>query len=404
VILRRLEAQRRSRSLIWTALAALCLAAGAAFAQYSEESIQRAFLEGAQLLESGRYAAAEAIFRDLLKKTNAPRIKLELARTLYYQKKYREARELFNEVLYDPGTPWRVQDNIEAFVRAIEEAEGYVKFSLSLISDSNPRNITSQREFTIGGVPLKFIPPADNHKVNGFRYAMQGFQPVLPEQHLSGYFTASYLDYPGISLDRLTMDMGVVKGLDASGRVSARAGLEAGTFDNRLLYQFPYLGGVAVLSQSALHRISGELKIGKVKFPDFGYLDSDYRSASVSALRTLSPRLGVGLNASLERSDAAETPYSYTGVALGPSASWLIVEPAVLLKGELSVSTRRYAAIDPLFGEQRSDTRTRFEISAQSKEWRWKAYRPALILAIEKNRSNIEFYEYHKVNVSIALQ
>ena len=55
----------------------------------------------------------------------------------------------------------------------------------------------------------------------------------------------------GVSLDRLTMDMGVVKGLDAAGRVSARAGIEAGTFNDRLLYQFPYIGGVAVLSHSA---------------------------------------------------------------------------------------------------------------------------------------------------------
>src|SRR4051812_48789434 len=300
-------------------LAALLLFAGVAAAQSPEEEIQRAFIEGAERLQAGDYAAAETIFRALVKKTNAPRIKLELARALFHQKKYREARELFNEVLYDPGTPWRVQDNIEAFVRAIEEADGYVKFSASLVSDSNPRNITSQREFTIGGVPLKFIPPQDNHKVNGFRYAMQGFQPIVPEQRFSGYFTASYLDYPGISLDRLTVDMGVVKGLDASGRVSARAGIEAGTFNDRLLYQFPYVGGVAVLSQSALHRVSGEVKVGRVKFPDFGYLDSDYRSASVSGLRTVSPRLGLGVNASVESSSAAEKPYSYTGVGIGPN-------------------------------------------------------------------------------------
>jgi hypothetical protein len=256
----------------------------------------------------------------------------------------------------------------------------------------------------VGGVRLNSTPPEDNRKVNGFRYAMQGFQPIVQEQRFSGYFTASYLDYPGISLDRLTMDMGVVKGLDASGRVSARAGIEAGTFNDRMLYQFPYAGAVAVLSQSALHRVSGEVKVGRVKFPDFGYLDSDYRSASVSALRTFSPRLGLGMNASVERSDAAEKPYSYTGVGVGPSASWLMVEPALLFKGELSLSTRRYAASDPLFGEQRSDTKTRFEVSVQSKEWRWKAYRPALIFSIEKNRSNIGFYEYHKANISVALQ
>jgi MOSC domain-containing protein YiiM len=45
-----------------------------------------------------------------------------------------------------------VRDNIDGFVQRIDNIVGYVKFNVTLVSDSNPRNITREREFTIGGV------------------------------------------------------------------------------------------------------------------------------------------------------------------------------------------------------------------------------------------------------------
>src|SRR5262252_2809711 len=103
----------------------LVVALGIAFAcpasaqQPPDPEIQRAFIEGAQRLEVGDFESAARIFRELTHKTDSPRVKLELARALFYLKQYPESRRLFKAVLLEPELPWRVHDNIEAFLRAI---------------------------------------------------------------------------------------------------------------------------------------------------------------------------------------------------------------------------------------------------------------------------------------------
>src|SRR5206468_6314587 len=74
------------------------LISSAAFGQWSDKTLQRRFVEAMEQLDAGNLAQAEKMLRDLLGYTGAPRVKLELARTLYLQGKYAEAKKLFNEV------------------------------------------------------------------------------------------------------------------------------------------------------------------------------------------------------------------------------------------------------------------------------------------------------------------
>jgi hypothetical protein len=385
-------------------VAAVCFSAGFVLAQTYDPDIQRSFLEGAHHLQAGDYEAAAGIFRALLSKTDSPRIKLELARALFHLKQYQEARALFREVLMDPGIPWRVRDNVEAFIREIDNIEGYLKFSLSVVSDSNPRNLSSQREFTISGIRLTYLPPPDNKKVTGLRYLAQGYQPLSQEGRLAGYFAGSYTDFPGYALDRLTVDAGLIRDVTDSGRARVKAGVEFGTFGDQRLYDFPYVGFLHVISQSVVHRVTGEYRVGRVNFPDYGYLDATYTSATLSAFKAISQTTAVTANGALEYSRAEEQPYTYYGITFTPGVTWFLTEPAVLLKTDVSLGTRQYAAIDPFFGEQRSDVKTRLDLSVRGKQWRWRNFGAALVLSFEKNRSNIDFYEYRKVNVSIVIE
>src|ERR1044071_7770839 len=68
-------------------------------AQQPDPEIQRAFIEGAQRLEAGDFESAARIFRALTQKTDSPRVKLELARALFYLKQYRESRR------FEPSSP-----------------------------------------------------------------------------------------------------------------------------------------------------------------------------------------------------------------------------------------------------------------------------------------------------------
>jgi outer membrane protein len=387
------------------AAALACFLTGSALGQETyDPEIQRAFVEGARLLEGGNYEAAARTFRELLRRTNSPRVKLELARTLYLLKQYPEARALFREVQLEPDVPWQVRDNIDGFIQTIDNIVGYVRFSASLVSDSNPRNITSQREFTIGGFRLTFQPPADNEEVTGLRYAVQALQPIDPEVGLTAYFTGSYLDYPSSSLDRLTVDGGVSKELGGPDGPRLRGGIEAGSFGGKRLYEFPYLAYLQPLSRSPVHQVQAELKAGQVNFRHYGYLDADYASVSLAGFRAVSQTVALSLGGTLEDSSAREKPYSYYGATVAPGIHWLWTHPALLVRVELGIGERRYGDIDPLFGEERRDRRLRLDFSVRSKQWRWMNFTPVVIVSADRNDSNIEFYSYEKVNLSVAFE
>jgi hypothetical protein len=389
------------RHLVLVLLLAAATATGTARAQPAD-AMQREFVEAMQQLRAGRLDEAERTLRGMLERTDSPRVKLELARVLYLEGKDAEAKALFKQVSMQSDTPWRVRDNIAPFVRSIEERSGYVKLGVTVVSDSNPRNLAPQEEFTIGN--LRVMPTEAPQKVNGLRYSMQGWKPFHGSSRAGGYLSASYADYPGHQLDRITADLGVLKTLSSSGRVRGKAGVEFGTFGGRRLYHFPYLGLDSVLKQTQTARLTGELKLGKVKFADFGYLDANYLSASASVRKVLSATAATSLSATLERSQAREDPYSYAGWQLGPGVDLFWPGSLYLVGARAALGGRRYKAVDPLFGQQRADTTQRLEATLGNKLWRWRDSRISLVASLERNRSNIGFYSYRKFNLSVAIE
>jgi hypothetical protein len=366
------------------ALALLLAVSAPCLAESEGEALQRAFIEAMQAQEAGDLAHAESAFRDLLKATNAPRVKLELARTLYLEGKYAEAKPLFSEVSKQADTPWRVRDNIAHFVRDIEERTGYLKFGMTVVTDSNPRSLAAQKEFAIGD--LRATPTEAPKKMHGLRYSARGWLPLEP---IGG---AGYLDVGG------------VKNLTSSGRIRVKPGMEFGAFGGHRLYRFPYIGLDAVLAQTNTSRLTGELKVGKVKFADFGYLDATNTSAAVSARKLVSSNATVTLSASLENSSAKERPYSYYGWDLGPGIDSFWPEWTLMVGARASVGSRQYAATDPMFGERRVDAKRRLELSVGNKRWRWRDHDVSLVASLEENRSNIGFYSYRKTNVSVVVE
>jgi hypothetical protein len=381
------------------ALALLLAIPVAAFA--SGEALQRAFVDGMRQLEAGNPRAAERLFRGMLEHTDSARVRLELARALYAQGKYDEAKALFREVSYHPDTPWRVRDNIAHFMRDIEQRTGYLKLGVTVIADSNPRSIAEQKEFAIGG--LRVTPAEAPEKVYGLRYSARGWLPV-ERLGAAGYVSASYNDYPGQDLDRLTLDLGGVKNLTESGRLRLKPGIELGTFGGERLYRFPYVGLDAVLAESETARVTGEAKVGKVAFRDFAYLDADQASAAFSVRKLWSGEVVVSAGASLERSQARERPYSYYGWELGPGIDTFWPRWLLMVGARASVGERRYAEADPLFGEKRSDEKTRLELSVGNKRWRWRDSYVSLVASLERNRSTLGFYSYRKANVSVVIE
>lgn len=388
------------RRLLALALAGAFI--GAACAQANdEETLQRLFVKAMQKAQAGNLAQAESLLREILESTDSPRVKLELARTLYLQGKHTEAKMLFQQVSMRADTPWRVVDNIAHFVRDIEERTGYLKFGVTIVSDSNPRNLAAQKEFSIGG--LRVTPTEAPKKLTGLRYSARGWKP-LGGNGTAGYATASYTDFPGQEVDRLIADGGVVTNLMESGRLRGKAGVELGTLGGQSLYRYPYLGLDSVLVQSETSRLTGELKAGKVRFADFQYLDATQTSAALSVRTVLAQTATLSLGGSFEHSNANERPYSYSGWEAGPGIDTFWPKSAWMVGTRAAVGARKYAATDPIFGERRSDKKGRLEVSVGNKHWRWRSSYLSLVASLERNDSNIGFYDYRKANASVLIE
>ncbi|HSJ79841.1 MAG TPA: porin family protein, partial [Thiobacillus sp.] len=361
-------------------LAAPVLAAEAPAGTNPEASAayQARFLLGVEALHAGDPMRAAAIFEPLLAETGSPRVKLELARALYLLQNYARAEQLFREVLARPDLPWRVGENIRVYLDEIDMATGFIKFSVGVVSDSNPRNFTSSREVIIGGQTLTVVPPEDNRHVTGVRLSVRGYRPLDEKRQTTAFFTASYADFPGGTFDRLSGDVGLAQAVPGLSWLKAKAGFEGARLDSRTLYRFPYVGALAAMAPSDGYRLLGELKFGRLQVPQMPHLESN--NLFLVGKLSYPPALGLAFSneATLERADASEAAYSYRGGSVGGTVVWPsdTLDTRFTLYG--SAGVRRYDGVDPLFGDRRQDTRYTASLDLLRPSLRIRGYQPQI--------------------------
>lgn len=377
-------------------------AAGAA--QQHDSEYQARFLLGLEALRAGNPMRAATIFEQLLAETGSPRVKLELARALFLMEQYERSEQLFREVLALPDLPWRVGENIRVYLDEIDMATGYVRLSLGLVSDSNPRNFTNSREVMIGGQSLTVVEPEDNRDVYGARLSVRGYRPLDERRRTTAFFTASYSDFPNHTFDRLTGDVGLAQAVPGLRWLKAKAGFEGARLDGHTLYRFPYLGALAAMAPSDGYRIVGEFKFGRLQVPQAPYLDS--HNVFLIGKLAYPPALGLAFSneATLERADADESTYSYRGGSVGgtvvwPSAAW---DTRFTLYG--SVGVRTYEGIPFPFDERRRDTRYVASLDLLRPSLRIRGYRPQIGVMYEKTESTLDFYSFSKVGLRFQLE
>ncbi len=365
---------------------------------------QARFRLGVEALRAGKPMQAATIFEQLLADTGSPRVKLELARALFLLQDYERSERLFREVLALPGLPWRVGENIRAYLDEIDMATGYVRLAVGLVSDSNPRNFTNSREVMIGGQTLTVVPPEDNREVYGARLSVRGYRPLDEKRRTTAFFTASYSDFPGYTFDRLSGDAGLAQTIPGAPWLKAKAGFEGARLDGHTLYRFPYVGALAAMAPSDGYRLLGEFKFGRLQVPQMPHLDA--HSLFLVGRLVHPPALGLAFSneATLERSTADAAADSYRGGSVGgtvvwPSDDW---DTRFTLYG--SAGVRRYDGDDIFFGDRRRDTRYVASLDVLRPSLRIGGYRPQLGVVYEKTDSTLDFYSFSKLGLRLQFE
>ena len=368
----------------------------------TSDPLQIFFQIGVDELEKGNYASAIDIFESLAKKTNSPRVQLELARAMFLDRRYRSAKKIFQDVLQQPNIPWTVQENIRSYIDESKYILGYVKFGFSLVGDSNPRNFTDSRQIIIAGQPMTIVPPEDNSDIMGVRYSVKAAKAITESASLTGYLDASYSDFPDSNFDRWGADFGLLMSPRSLSKWKFRVGLEESFYAKRHLYEFPYMGIIYIPQPMYQFKLNNEFKFGRLKVPNADYLDATNLSLTTNVARQASSKIYTSGDIYLEKSIAEEAAYSYYGGSLGFSFSFALI-PGWRLKPFTSIGKRLYESDDPFWGKTRRDTRLMAGITLRLIDFKIFGYSPEVGFSYEENSSNLKYYSYSKLGVVFKL-
>ncbi len=367
-----------------------------------QDSFQKLFVMGMLTLEQRDYKASIIIFYEMLKRTDSPRVKLELARALFLDRQFNAAKALFQEVLFEQDVPWAVKQNIRLYLNQIDNDIGYVKFDISFISDSNPENFTSNEEVNIAGQTFKVVQPLGDREVKGLRLNMNSGLPVSADARTQALLNVSFTDFAGSEFDRLVAGIGIISSFELLPKIKAKAGVEYSGKNGKKQYDFSYLSVFYTPSIVDQFSFRHEMRVGKLQVDGASHLDADvYRVASVF---TSPLKNGIFLDGgvTVEKSIAREDPYSYDEGVLSLGLDLPVSDWGVNLSAALGV--RLYADVDPFFGERRRDTNQKLGFLLSHKKINAYGYKPEVGVTYEKNDSSLAFFEYDKVSLVFSFK
>jgi len=377
------------------------MAAGVSYAQApAVDPIQQRFAEAMQLLEAGRADEAAIALRLLALQTDAPRIRLELARALYFQGRLKEARVEFLKVYVQPNLPYAVRRTVNVFLADIDQRAGYFQPSLSLAFDSNPQQAAPSGIYDIFGIPLEFESNAKAQ--TGVAIDANGALP-LGQTGLSLIGAVGVTRFPDPDLGQNTASLGLRR---PDGQRGGWWGGGASYYERRGYSPATtvYVERVRRLTRPDQGRqLVGRIAVSRITVRDAPNLDGWGLDGALDYGRDLTPNAAVNLTLSAGTAGAeyAVDRRVYASLAGGVTAALPRWNKTVSFR--VSGGETRFGDADPFFGVVRDD---RYG-SAEARLLDGRPIHglfPSVSLTWERRSSSIRFFNYERTGFNVGLQ
>lgn len=366
----------------------------------------RDFLDGMISYSSKDYRRAEAMFRRILDRDpKLLRVRLELARTLYMEKKDEQADYHFSLAAAEQPS-LQVRRNIANFREAIRARRSWrfnVDFGFS--PDSNINSATDKESVDIYGLPFRLDPDARARSGTGrfvggdasIRLNRFGKIPI----YIGGY--GRWVRYKDHRFD------------------DAYAGLEAGP-------EFAVAGGRLRTTATALKRwygrrplvssigarvdyeklvgqkwnVGGTLLVRHNNYAQRGDVDGWSLEARASASRPLGLTTLGFADATIERGTAADRGQAYWRSRIGVGA---VKEIGWGLRPQVRLDVARQINDGPLapFGKHRKDWLLEGSFSIYKRDWNLGGFAPSLSVTATRNHSTISLYDERRLRGEMRL-
>lgn len=391
----------RLRTRLAPALA-FCLAlASAAHAQAPpNDEVQRQFVEAMQALEAGRPDEAATLLAILAAQTDAPRIRLELARALYFTGRLKESRREFLKVYHRGDLPYAVRRTVNTFLTDIDQRAGYLDPTLALVFDSNPLQTPPSGIYDIFGIPLSYDSEAE--PVTGLRVEAQEALPI-GRTGISAIGGAGITRFADPDIGQYSLSAGLRR-LDSGRRGWVTAGA---SYFERLGSDPATTAYVERVKRLTLPDQSKQVIVrAAVSYTDvrnLDHLDGWGLEGGADYGFDLSPNAALNLSLGFGTAGAQYAFDRRLYGNLGAGLTWAVPRwnKAITLRARAGAT--RYGAADPLFGRVRDDKTLGLEARLLDGRPIHGLF-PSVSLTWDQRFSSIGFFNYQQAGFNLGLQ
>lgn len=357
------------------------------------------------LVAQRKLIEAAILLRAILdEQPNAQRVRLELAHVLDLMGDETGARRALREAQAGqlPPDVARLVDRYSAALRAQKPIGASI--DIAIAPDSNINRAT--RSDTLGTIIGDFELDEDSRQRSGLGLALrgQGYAriPLSRKVNLLGRISGSADLYRANKFNDLALAMGAGPEL--------RSGTDRLSFEVGGLWR--WYGGVAysraaTIGVNYFHPLGRKAQMrgtASVVFNDNRLnelQDGRTFSASLGYERALSSRAGIGVTLSVNRQALRDPGYS----TWGGGATIFAYREAGPLTIVATASHDRMNADERLllFPKARSDQSYRASLGATFRNFRIGTFAPFVRATYERNRSNTEIYDFHRVRTEIGI-
>lgn len=381
-------------------LGALCLAPSLFLPTLAQTPnlYQQRFEQGVQLMDTN-IDQAVVVFRALYIETQAVRVQLELARSLYISENLDEAKVEFIDVL-QKEIPITVRDKVEWYLNEIQKRQS-AKFSIGVFQDTNPGQITSDRVFELFGQLFEYQPPTPTKTQTAFSFVAEAERELKKRSGLYAQASISTLTYETSAYNKQVLDVSLAKRWEDYNFKSLRMGNQTMFYGGQFLYNMPYVSSTLVFNRpnQDYYGVSG--LIGQLDYPDYSYLNGIQIQGKAFYNHNLNDNLTAFFEVGADHSSTKERAYSSTGF-YGAVGTQMAHSPTSLqLNLKATFSSRGYGAVDPLWGVTRQDNGQIFYASLVKRNLYLFGLTPVIEATYQTNSSNINFFTYNKFFVGL---
>ncbi len=361
---------------------------------------QALFEDAMVLVNQGKYAEGTEILSSLYQRTHSPRVKLEWARALYLAEKKSEAKVLFKEIL-ETNPPYMVKEKIHVFLDDISKSEGRFNISFGLISDSNPKNLTSASSVNVFGQQYYYNPNIKPESETGVSYSINANKAFNDRSPWYFGLSINGSKFNNYQYDKTSIEQFVSHRIFDSPRVNLKLSLQEFVFAGKLLYIYPAISFRHTYENANGFYLWDEIKVGKLYYSEYTYLDGFMTNFTSGIGKAFTPQLTLGAELGFDRMNANENPYSFLSSTAGLISNFFI--PSLELKTDIKAikSYKNFDAMDPIFGEIRRDERSGLFATITKTNWSIYGVTPSLEVGFEKNDSSIDIYSYNRVMANL---